>query len=124
MEKSVSFKNVDEYINTFPVDVQVKLKSIRKAILSVIPDSLETIKYQMPTYQIVKKGGKYTNLVHFAAYKNHIGFYPTPSPIEKFADELAGYQMSKGAIRFPIDEPLPLDLIKRIVKNRVEIEVG
>lgn len=107
------YVNIDEYIELFPTEVQSKLKELRQVIKTAAPDAEEKIGYQMPTF--VLKG----NLVHFAAYKNHIGFYPTPSGIEAYRDEFSIYEGSKGAIRFPIDKPLPFDLISRVVKFRV-----
>ena len=105
---------IDEYIAGFPVEVQHILESLRAAIRETAPETVETIAYQMPTFRLKGK-----NLVHFAAYKHHIGFYPTPSPIEYFAQDLARYKTSKGAIQFPIEQPLPFDLIRRIVAYRV-----
>ena len=107
------FASIDEYIATFPEDIQEILQAIRAAIKAAAPEAREKISYQMPTFDL--KG----NLVHFAAFKNHIGFYPTPSGTEAFKDEIARYQGAKGSIRFPLDEPMPLDLITRIVKMRV-----
>jgi len=108
-----SFKNIDEYISLFPKETQALLRQMRATIKEVAPDAEEVIKYQMPTF--VLKG----NLVHFAAYKNHLGFYPVPTGIEKFKKELSAYKTSKGAVQFPLDKPLPLALIRRIVKFRV-----
>lgn len=107
------FSSIDSYIATFPEATQIILQQLRAAIKAAAPDAEEKISYQMPTF--VLKG----NLVHFAAYKNHIGFYPTPSGILAFQDELSSYQNSKGAVRFPINEPLPLKLIADIVQFRV-----
>ena len=107
-------KDIDEYIAGFPDDIQVILQKIRATIRRAAPDAEEAIKYQMPTF--VLKG----NLVHFAAFKHHIGLYPTPSGIETFKKELAAYQSSKGAVQFPLDKPIPYGLIGRIVKYRVK----
>ena len=104
---------VDEYIATFPSDVQDILKQVRATIKKAAPGAEETIKYQIPTF--VLNG----NLVHFAALQNHIGFYPTPSGIEEFKRELAEYKFAKGSVRFPIGKPMPLGLIEKIVKFRV-----
>lgn len=108
------FKTIDEYIGTFSADVQAILQSVRKTIREAAPDATEAIRYQMPTFILNK------NLVHFAAFKNHIGFYPTPSGVASFKDELSRYVTSKGAIRFPIQDPIPFDLVRKIVKFRVE----
>ena len=107
-------KNIDEYIAGFPEDVQAILQKIRMTIRKAAPDAEETIKYQMPTFTL--KG----NLVHFAAFKKHIGFYPTPTGTEKFQKELSVYKGAKGSVRFPLDEPIPFDLISKIVKFRVK----
>jgi uncharacterized protein YdhG (YjbR/CyaY superfamily) len=107
------FNSIDEYIATFPEDVQKKLEELRATIKACAPDAEEKISYQMPTFAL--KG----NLVHFAAYKNHIGFYPTPSGIQAFKQELSIYEGAKGTVRFPIEAPLPLELIGKIVKFRV-----
>jgi uncharacterized protein YdhG (YjbR/CyaY superfamily) len=106
-------KNIDEYILSFPRDGQKKLRDIRSLVQKIIPQASEAIKYSMPTF--VLNG----NLLHFAAFKKHIGLYPTPSAIIKFKKELSKYSTSKGTIQFPIDEPLPINLITKIVKFRV-----
>lgn len=106
-------KTIDEYIKAFPMDIQEKLRAMRKAIHAAAPKAEEKISYQMPTFFL--KG----NLVHFAAFKNHIGFYPVPSGILAFKKELSAYATSKGAAQFPLDRPLPLALVARIVKYRV-----
>jgi uncharacterized protein YdhG (YjbR/CyaY superfamily) len=106
-------KNIDEYIAGFPQDVQEILEKIRLTIKKAAPDAEETIGYQIPTFTL--KG----NLVHFAAFKKHIGFYPTPSGIEKFKDELSVYEGAKGSVKFPLDRPIPFALITKIVKFRV-----
>jgi uncharacterized protein YdhG (YjbR/CyaY superfamily) len=111
--KKAGFTSIDEYIATFPEDIQKILQEIRATIQAAAPDAKEKISYQMPTFDL--KG----NLVHFAAFRNHIGFYPTPSGTEAFKAEIARYQGAKGSIRLPLDEPMPLDLISRIVKMRV-----
>jgi len=107
-------KNIDEYVAGFPCDVQDILKQLRTTIKKAAPDSEEAIKYRIPTF--VLNG----NLVHFAAFKNHIGFYPTPSGIEQFKDELAQYKSAKGSVQFPINRPMPLSLVEKIVKFRVK----
>lgn len=114
MEKSKTEpKTIDDYIHSFPKDVQERLKTMRKTIRAAAPEAEETISYGIPTFDL---NG---HLVHFAAFKNHIGFYPAPSAMVAFKRELSPYKSSKGAVRFPIDRPLPLALIKSIVKFRV-----
>ncbi|MBK7981188.1 MAG: DUF1801 domain-containing protein [Ignavibacteriae bacterium] len=112
--ENIKFKNIDEYIETFPKNIQIILNEIRKVILLAAPNAEEKISYNMPTFFL---NG---NLVHFAGYKNHVGFYPTPSGIVNFAEELKSYKTSKGAIQFPIDKPLPVKTITKIVKFRVK----
>ena len=109
------FKTMDEYIKTFPEDVQSILEKMRKTIRKAAPEAVEAISYQMPTFKIDGK-----NLVHFAAQKNHIGFYPTPSGTEAFKKELSRYKGAKGSVQFPIEEPIPYDLVKKIVMFRVK----
>ena len=109
-----SAKNMDEYIAGFPVKTQSVLKIMRATIRNSAPGAKETISYAIPTFVLRK------NLVHFAAFKNHIGFYPTPSAIREFSGELAAYKGAKGSVQFPLDSPLPLRLISKIVKFRVK----
>lgn len=106
--------NIDDYIASFPVGVQILLEKLRQTIRKEAPDATEKISYQMPTFYL---NG---NLVHFAAYNKHIGFYPAPSAISKFQEALKEYKTSKGAIQFPIDQPIPHALVKKIVLFRVE----
>jgi uncharacterized protein YdhG (YjbR/CyaY superfamily) len=105
--------DVDAYIAAFPASVQRILRQIRSRIRRIVPDAEEAIKYRMPTFVLGE------NLVHFAAYEHHIGFYPTPSAITAFRNELAGYESAKGSVQFPLDRPIPLGLIERIVRFRV-----
>ena len=105
---------VDEYIAGFPKDVQKILKEVRAVVRAAAPDAQERIAYQMPTYTMGK------NLAHFAAFKNHIGFYPTPNGISSFEKQLSKYKRAKGSVQFPIDEPIPIALIKKIVEYRVK----
>jgi uncharacterized protein YdhG (YjbR/CyaY superfamily) len=107
-------ETIDEYIAGFPKDVQKKLESIRTVIRKAAPKAEEAIKYAIPTF--VLNG----NLVHFAAFKNHIGFYPAPMGLKEFEKELAAYAGGKGSVQFPINEPMPLSLITKIVKFRVQ----
>lgn len=107
-------KNIDEYIAAFPPDIQVILQKIRATIHNAAPDAHEAISYAMPTFKL------HGNLVHFAAFKKHIGFYPTPSGTEHFQQQISGYKAAKGSIQFPLDKPIPYDLITEIVRFRVE----
>lgn len=112
-ENKIVFNTIDEYIMQFPIEVQETLKTLRIVIKEAAPEAKEKISYKMPTFTL---NG---NLVHFAAYKNHIGFYPTPSGIEAFKEELSKYKGAKGSVQFPIKESLPYELISKIVKYRV-----
>src|SRR3954464_13627990 len=113
-ENKVTFHSIDEYILQFPLEVQAILKTLRKVIKESAPEAVEKISYQMPTFAL------HGNLVHFAAYQKHIGFYPAASGIAAFTDKLLEYKTSKGAVQFPIDKPLPYELIREIVQYRVE----
>lgn len=108
------YKNINEYISDFPKETQGLLKQMRDVIKKLVPKAEEAISYGMPTFKL---NG---NLVHFAAYKKHIGFYPMPASIKKFKKDIAKYKSSKGAIQFPIDKKLPLGLVSKIVKFRVK----
>ena len=105
---------IDEYISNYPKSVQAKLKKVRAVIKSVAPSAIEKMAYGIPTFFL---NG---NLVHFAGYEKHIGFYPTPSAIIEFKKELTSFKTTKGTIQFPLDKPIPFDLIKRITKWRVK----
>ena len=110
----VSPNGIDEHIAKFPKDVQEILQKIRATIRKAAPNAEETINYGIPTFTL--EG----NLVHFAGFKNHIGFYPTPSGIEKFKKELSVYDGAKGSVKFPLNKPIPYTLISKIVKFRVK----
>ncbi len=112
MDPEQKFTTIDEYIAQQPADVQPVLQQIRSVIRDAAPEVTEKISYQMPTFYL---NG---NLVHFAAYKGHIGFYPTPSGTEQFEQELSAYKRSKGAVQFPLDQPMPYELIRRMVQFR------
>jgi uncharacterized protein YdhG (YjbR/CyaY superfamily) len=114
MEPKKRYKDTDDYISTFPVEIQNKLKKLRAAIKMAAPEAEEKISYQMPAFYF------HGNLVYFAAFKNQIWFYPTASGIDVFKNEFSGFKYSKGAVQFPLDKPLPVDLITRIVKFRVK----
>ncbi len=118
----ISYKNidsdligVDEYIKSFPENIQEKLKEIRNLVKKIAPNTTETISYGMPTFKL---NGK--NLVHFAGYKSHIGFYPTPSALTNFEKELSNYKTSKGTAQFKLDEDLPAKLIEKMVQFRIK----
>jgi uncharacterized protein YdhG (YjbR/CyaY superfamily) len=112
-ENKSKFISIDDYILQFPPEVQEILKTLRKVIRESAPDATEKISYQMPTFTL------HGNLVHFAAYKKHIGFYPTSSGIAAFQQELSEYKGAKGSVQFPLDMPIPYELISKIVKFRV-----
>jgi uncharacterized protein YdhG (YjbR/CyaY superfamily) len=114
MQEKQAARTIDEYIAGFPAGVQQVLQEIRRTIREAAPGAEEAIKYGLATF--VLEG----NLVHFGAFRDHIGFYPDPRGIERFREELAPYEQSKGTVRFPLDRPLPLDLIRRIVEFRVQ----
>lgn len=113
-----TFATINEYISEFPEEIRFKLEQIRETIQQAAPEAKEAVRYGMPTF--VLNG----NLVHFAAYKNHIGFYPAPSGIDAYLDELAVYRTGKGTIQFPIDQPIPFNLIKKVVEFRVNENLG
>jgi len=110
-----AIQTIDEYIEASPKDVQGILQRLRLTIRKAAPEAVETISYQMPTFKLNGKG-----LVYFAAFKNHIGFYPIPSGIEAFKKELSRYKQGKGSVQFPIDKPIPYDLVRRIVRFRAK----
>lgn len=112
-ETELSHNSIDEYILQFPLHVQKILKELRIVIKESAPEAEEKISYGMPTFVLCG------NLVHFAAHKKLIGFYPTPNGMDAFKHELSGYKCSKGAVQFPLEAPLPFDLISQIVKFRV-----
>ena len=119
MDKPNNKTTIDAYIKTFPQNVQEILEKVRQIIRKEAPEAVEAISYGMPTFKL---NGK--NLVHFAGWKEHIGFYPTPSGIEKFKKELSHYQGAKGSIQFPLNQPIPYDLITQIVKYRIEENIN
>lgn len=108
------YETIDEYVATFPSNVQAILEEIRQTIKETVPEAVEAISYGIPTFKLRGK-----NLVHFGAHKKHIGFYPTPSGLEAFAEELSVYASGKGSAQFPLDKPMPLNLIREIVRYRV-----
>ncbi|MEK4142956.1 DUF1801 domain-containing protein [Paenibacillus sp. FSL L8-0333] len=112
-ESKIIYESIGAYISGFSLEVQEILNTLRKVIKEAAPEAEEKISYQMPTFAL------HGNLVHFAAYPKHIGFYPTPSGINAFKDELSGYKGAKGSVQFPIDKPMPYELISKIVTFRV-----
>jgi uncharacterized protein YdhG (YjbR/CyaY superfamily) len=111
--------SVDEYIAGFPPETRKVLGELRGLIKAAAPDATETISYAIPTFDL---NGRH--LVHFAGYAKHIGFYPIPSGVEAFSDELAAYKQGRGSVQFPLDQPMPTDLIRRIVEFRVAENTG
>jgi len=111
-------RTIDDYIAQFPGDIREKLQKLRQTIRESAPQAREAISYRIPTFKL--KG----NLVHFAAFRDHISFFPTSSGVDAFKEELSGYRTSKGTIQFPLDEPIPFDLVGKIVKFRVRENQG
>lgn len=109
------FKDVDEYISGFPKDIQKLLKQIRATVKEKAPEAVESISYGMPAYKLNGKP-----LVYFAAFNNHIGFYATPAGHKEFAADLSEYKQGKGSVQFPLNKPMPLELIGRIVEFKVK----
>ncbi|MGE5480866.1 MAG: iron chaperone [Chloroflexota bacterium] len=107
--------SIDQYISSFPVDVQAKLRVILELVRKLAPDAEESISYQMPAFKLNGRP-----LVYFAAFKNHIGFYPTPSGITQFEEELSKFKKAKGSAQFPLNEPLPVELIEKIIRFRMK----
>lgn len=116
MENKKKYTTIDEYIKTFPNSVQNILERVRQTIKKAAPEAREAISYQMPTFKLKGK-----NLIYFAAWKNHIGFYPTPSGIEEFKKELSPYKSTKGTVQFSLKMSIPYDLIEQIVLFRVKV---
>lgn len=117
MARRPTADSMDDYIAAFPEQTQTVLRELRMLIRAAAPDATETVSYAIPTFDL---NGRH--LVHFAAFERHIGFYPTPSGIEAFKEELKHYESAKGSVQFPLGQPLPGDLIRRIVEFRVEEE--
>jgi len=112
--RKIDYSTIDQYIRTFSDDVQARLEKLRRTIKRAAPDAEEAISYQMPTFKL--KG----NLVHFAAFKNHIGFFPGVSGVQVFKKGSSAFETSKGTVRFPLDKPLPLALVAKVVRHRVK----
>ena len=118
MANQTSSRDVDNYIAGFPPDIRMILEKVRATIRKAAPDAKEIINYGIPTFTL------HGNLVHYAGFKTHIGFYPTPGGIEKFKDELSAYKTAKGSVQFPLDRKIPYALISDIVKFRVQENMG
>jgi uncharacterized protein YdhG (YjbR/CyaY superfamily) len=114
VNEQTKLNSIDDYISNFPVTIQSILEKIRAIIKKNAPDAIEVISYQMPAFKLEGI------LVYFAVHKAHVGFYPTSSGIEMFKKELAGYTTSKGAVQFPLDKPVPYELIEEMVQFRVK----
>jgi len=114
MKQATTANGIDEHIAAFPPATQQMLQQLRKTIQKAAPEATETIGYGIPTFKL------HGNLVHFSGYNHHIGFYPGAAGIENFKQELSGYKGAKGSVQFPLDKPLPLELITRIVSFRVQ----
>ena len=114
MKGQAEYETIDEYVALYPTTTRKRLNALRQLIKKLVPDAVEKIAYRMPTFYL---NG---NLVHFAAHAEHIGFYPTPSGVVRFERELSKYKTSKGAIQFPLDEPMPIELVKKIVQFRAK----
>lgn len=114
MDKAAAYNTTDEYISQFSPEIQEKLSNLRRVIKEAAPEAEEKISYGMPAFTL------YGNLVYFAAFKNHIGFFPTPKGVEAFLDRLTEYKISKGTIQFPLNKPIPYELVSEIVKFRVD----
>ena len=109
-----NFKNIDDYISTFPEEMQIRMQKLRETILKAAPGATESISYQMPAFNF------HGYLVYFGGWQNHIGLYPMPSGMKKFSKELAAYASGKGSVQFPNNKPLPIALVTRIVKYRLK----
>ena len=116
--KRQKYETIEEYIVDFPENIREALQNLRRVIKRTAPGAEEAINYGIPTFKL---NG---NLVHFAAFKKHVGFYPNPSAIEAFKNELSAYEISKGSVKFPLDKPIPFDIIEEIVKFRVKEALG
>ena len=118
MAKRSTANSIDEYIADFPLETQKALQEVRALIRASAPEAIETISYAIPTFDL------HGHLVHFAGYEKHVGFYPTGSGVEAFKEELKPYKSGKGSVQFPLGQPLPTDLIRRIVELRVQENTG
>lgn len=112
--KAQQYRNIDDYVSNFPLDVQEVLEQIRMTIQLAVPAAEETMKYNMPAFSLNDK------LVYFAAFKNHIGFYPAPTDVQEFKDDLVKYKAGKGSLQFPLKQPIPYPLINRLAKHRLK----
>ena len=117
------YKSIDEYLNDQPENVRTALTGLRDCILTAVPEAVEMVNYNIPAYALIKDG-KRDQQIMIAGYKNHVGLYPHPSVMEKFEKELEGFKKGKGSVQFPLDKPLPRDLIIRMIKYRMELIGG
>jgi uncharacterized protein YdhG (YjbR/CyaY superfamily) len=120
MSDSNKFKSPEEYFNAQPENTRVVLNDLRKCIMEVAPDAVEMMNYNIPAYALVE-GGKRDQQIMIAGYKKHVGLYPHPTVMEKFDRELEGYKKGKGSVQFPLEKPLPKELIKRMIQYRIEL---
>lgn len=120
MSDNSKIKSVEEYFNAQPEKTRTVLTELRQCILDAAPDAVELINYNIPAYALVK-GGKRDQQIMIAGYKNHVGLYPHPAVMEKFDGELEGYKKGKGSVQFPLDQPLPTNLIRRMIVYRLEL---
>jgi uncharacterized protein YdhG (YjbR/CyaY superfamily) len=120
MSDTNKFKSVEDYYNAQPDDTRIALIELRRCVLDVAPDATEMLNYNIPAYALVE-GGKRDQQIMIAGYKKHVGLYPHPTVMEKFDSELDGYKKGKGSVQFPLDKPLPTDLIRRMIKYRLEL---
>lgn len=120
MDENKQIKSVGDYFNTQPDKVRNALLEIKEFILTVVPNAEELLNYNIPAYTLTK-GGKREQQIMMAGYKNHVGFYPHPTTMEKFKNELTDFKKGKGSVQFPLDEPLPKELIMRMIKYRLSL---
>jgi uncharacterized protein YdhG (YjbR/CyaY superfamily) len=120
MKKENQYSTFDEYIENQAEDVKAKLLELSDCILQIVPNAIKLINYNIPAFALIE-GGKRDQQIMIAGYKKHIGFYPHPTTMEKFWDELGGYKKAKGSVQFPLTKPLPKELIKKMVKYRKEL---
>ena len=114
------FKSVEDYFNSYPINTKKALLEMKECILKMVPNAVELFNYNIPSYTLIE-GGKREEQIMIAGYKNAVGFYPHPTTIEKFDLELSSFKKGKGSVQFPLDKPLPIELILEMVKYRLEL---